>query len=162
MNKEDNSKYEKLKNYAWNYFQYHGTQRLTTFHYYILISSLIASGYFLAIKSFPILGIALGILLVLFSFIFWNLDYRNRQNINISISALEYIESLDLSEESEESRNILNIVTCDQIKTRESNKNKVFWLWHHPLHYSTCLNIIFISFSVFGLVAITFAIISLF
>lgn len=162
MAKEDNSKYEELRNYVWNYFQYHGSQRLATFHYYILISSLIASGYFLAVKSFPVLGIVLGILLMLLSFVFWNLDCRNRQALNISIDALEYIENQELAGESEETRNKLNIMTRDLRLTQELRAKKIFGFWSQPLHYSACMNIIYSSFSVFGLVAVVFAVISLF
>ena len=81
------SKWEKFverRKYAWGYFQYHASQRLTTFHFYIVICTLIGAAYCTVIKAdgVPGVGMVLGLLLCFVSFIFWRLDRRNKQMID--------------------------------------------------------------------------------
>ena len=161
MNNGSNIEYEKLRNYAWNYFQYHASQRLTTFNFYIIISTLVATGYFLALRFFPILSVVFGILIILFSFVFWKLDRRNKQLIRNSENALKYIEGNDFIGEKESRPHILNIFSYEEKQTIELKKKESFWPWSRLLSYSTCFNIIFIAFSVIGFIAIICSIIYL-
>jgi hypothetical protein len=153
------NKYHELRGYIWKYFEYHASQRLTTFNFYIVISTLIATGYFLAIKEVPILSIVLSIFLILLSFIFWKLDLRNKQFIHYSEDALKCIESNDIIDEND--TKALHIFTFEFDQTKElENKKKGFL--NKPLLYSTCFKIVFISFGIFGVIALIMAIINLF
>ncbi len=72
-----------LRKQAWDYFAMHSNQRLTTFNFYIIISSVIMSALFTTLQDnyqVPRVGLALGVLLSFFSFIFWTVDNRNKQS----------------------------------------------------------------------------------
>ena len=71
-------------------------QRLTTFNFYIAISSLLSTGLVASFKTdidFPYLGIVFGLLLILFSFIFWKLDQRNGDLIKGAEATLKFFEA---------------------------------------------------------------------
>jgi len=161
MNAESSQNYEPLRNYLWKYFEYHASQRLTTFNFYIVISTLITTGYFLALRDVPWLAIFLGILVVVLSFIFWKLDCRNRILIRNSIEALEYIEARDKIEEEHEKPHLTQIFLYDWEQTIEGQKNKSPWFWKRHLKYATCLNWVFGGFGVTGILAMGFAIINI-
>lgn len=82
---------ETIHKQAWDYFQLHSTQRLTTFNFYLVIASVLTAGLVSTFQKdfiFPIAGMALGGLLSFFSFIFWVLDRRNSQLIKNAEAAL--------------------------------------------------------------------------
>jgi hypothetical protein len=86
-----------LRKQAWDYFQLHASQRLTTFNFYIVISSLLTTGLlgtFQKDYKTPFLGAGLGALLTFLSFVFWKLDERNKLLIKNAESALRHFESL--------------------------------------------------------------------
>ena len=85
-----------LHKQAWDYFQMHGTQRLTTFNFYIVISSFITAAMFSTFQKdyqAPYIGIILGLLVILLSLIFWKLDIRNSHLIKGAETALKFFES---------------------------------------------------------------------
>src|SRR5262245_54786828 len=87
---------EILHKQSWDYFQLHSQQRLTTFNFYLIISSVITSALFATFYKdykIPHLGILMGFLSSFFSFVFWKIDVRNRQLINTAITALIFFES---------------------------------------------------------------------
>lgn len=84
--------YGELREQAWNFFQMQAGQRLMTFNYYVLISSLLCMGLASSFKDDPYnsyLGASFGFLLILFSFIFCKLDCRNSDLIKGSEEALK-------------------------------------------------------------------------
>jgi hypothetical protein len=86
---------ENLQKQAWDYFQLHSSQRLTTFNVYLGFSTATTAAIFLTFQKdyrAPIVGIILSLLLVVFSFVFWKVDSRNRELIKISEEALKYFE----------------------------------------------------------------------
>src|SRR5438128_2118322 len=84
-----------IRSYVWGHFQLHASQRLTTFNFYIIVSSLIAGALLGVFQGNQprYVGIGLGVLLTFFSFIFWKLDCRTRQLIWHAEEALRQIES---------------------------------------------------------------------
>jgi len=71
MAEEDNGVIKR----AWDYFELHANQRLTTFNFYVVISSLVTTGLLATFEKqyrTPYLGIGLGVLLTLLSFVFWS------------------------------------------------------------------------------------------
>ncbi len=115
-----------LRQYIWNYFQVHASQRLTTFNFYILISTVIATGYVVAVKDggITILAMVFGIILFVLSFIFWKLDLRNRQLIKNAEEGLKYLEGKDEIEKTGEEPHILNIFRYEEKQTNEIKKNE--------------------------------------
>ena len=85
-----------LRKQAWDFFQMQASQRLTTFNFYIALSSLLSGGLAANLKvqdSMMSVGILLGLLLVLSSFVFWKLDQRNNDLIKSAEDALKFFEN---------------------------------------------------------------------
>ena len=81
--------------HAWRYFELHAHQRVTVFNYYIVFAGIILAGLAASLQSnddFAALGIALGILLVLLSWVFWQLDRRTAFLVKHAERALETLE----------------------------------------------------------------------
>ena len=152
------------RQYLWDYFQLHASQRLTTFKFYITVSTVISAGYIatIGVTSIPLLAILLGFILFLLSIVFWKLDSRNKQLIKIAEVGLKYLESLHEFSNSIETNgnmaNVLKIFTNEEEQTNEMRKTKSFWAWRNVYSYSECFNIIFVIFGFLGLVGILYAI----
>jgi len=125
------------RQYVWNYFQLHASQRLTTFKFYITISSIISTGYVAIVGTnvIPILAILFGFILSLLSFIFCKLDSRNKQLIKNAEEALKYLESIhDSSNGIPTNKNVasvLKIFTYEEEQTNRMKKDKSFWPWRN-------------------------------
>jgi len=156
-----NNYHENLRHYIWSYFELHAKQRLITFNYYILISTLLSSGYLIALRDIPLLSLLLSTLLIILSFIFWKLDLRNKQLIKNSENALKCIEGQDSIQEKGEPPNILNIFNYEQRQTEELKKTNVRFPWNKVYTYSTCLNTVFALFAIIGLFGLVYSIITL-
>lgn len=68
---------------VWEYFKLHAEQRLKTFHFYIIIITLLIGSALTILKDKEyIFFIFVGILMSFFFFIFWRLDIRNKELIS--------------------------------------------------------------------------------
>jgi len=158
---DDKNNHEYLRQYIWNYFQVHASQRLTTFNFYILISTVIATGFLIIIRDMLILALILSIILIFLSFIFWKLDTRNKQLITNAEDGLKYLESKDEINDKEDTPHILNIFSYEEMQTQQLRTKKSIWLWNRVFTYSTCFNMIFIAFAILGLFGVFYSIIAL-
>jgi hypothetical protein len=73
---------DSFRDYAWNYFALHADQRMKAFHFYILLSTAITSGFAILIKNGELhkwMAI-LGLLLVFFRLYFGS-STRERANL---------------------------------------------------------------------------------
>ncbi len=76
--------------FAWEWFQYHASQRLTAFNFFLVIMGALVVGYSqAAARSSEILGVALGLLGAIVSLAFWALDIRNQELVECGRSVLE-------------------------------------------------------------------------
>jgi hypothetical protein len=145
---------EALRKQAWDYFQMHSSQRLTTFNFYIVISSVIATALFSTFQKdykVPVLGIPVGLLLVLFSYIFWKLDQRNRQLIKGAEAALKYFESTSTLEDNEGESHVAKIFQHEEYATLKRKANSSIYPWKSYYSYSKSFNRIFLGFAIVGL-----------
>ncbi|MFA6191716.1 MAG: hypothetical protein WC665_05120 [Sulfurimonas sp.] len=134
------------RNYAWQYFTTHAEQRLKTFHFFIIIMTLLIGTIFTLIKlENTFLIILMAALMSFFSFIFWKLDQRNRELINHAQCALKKIEKKSniklFLEESEKTE-----------KQKEAKKDSSFFNRHYS--YSDCFNSVFKLFGIGGITII--------
>jgi hypothetical protein len=70
---------EKALSHAWSYFALHANQRVTVFNYFVVFAGVLSTGMAAAIQNSPkqaFVGMALGLLLVTLSFVFWKIDQR--------------------------------------------------------------------------------------
>ena len=149
------------RQYVWNYFQLHASQRLITFNFYIVISTAIAAGYIVAlgVSSIPVLAIMLGFTISLLSFIFWKLDVRNKLLTKNAEEALKYLEALTYTLGDKNESNVLKIFTYEEEQTNRLKMNKSFWPWKNHYSYSKCFNIVFGVFGILGLLGMVYAIV---
>jgi DNA mismatch repair ATPase MutS len=144
---------KEIWDYVWGYFQVHAAQRLTTFNFYIALSTIVTTGLFATLhKDFqvPALSVVLSFLLLTFSYLFWKLDQRNRSLIRISEAALIALEQ-NISIEG---------VTVGELKLFSHEKDKTSKektsmglarnFRTYPLSYSNCLNAVFVIFASLG------------
>jgi uncharacterized membrane protein len=149
------------RQYVWNYFQLHASQRLITFNFYIVISTAIGAGYIVALRvnSIPVLAILLGFTISLLSFIFWKLDMRNKLLIKNAEEALRYLEALTCTPGDKNKSNVLKIFTYEEGQTNKMKMTKSFWPWKNHYSYSKCFNIVFAVFGILGLLGTVYAIV---
>jgi len=134
---------KEIREQAWKYFELHANQRMTLFNFYITISTALVAGIgvFLNFGKIPnILIVTLGILMIVFSIVFWLLDNRTRYFIHLSERVIREIE-LNYKNES------FRIITIEE---RESNAKSRFF------RYSFALKVVFVLFIILGLISITY------
>jgi hypothetical protein len=79
--------------FAWGWFQYHASQRLTSFNFFLIIVGLLLVGYAQAVDhSWNGFGVALGLLGALVSAGFLALDVRNDELVQCGLTALEKLD----------------------------------------------------------------------
>ncbi len=143
-----------LRKQAWDFFQMQAGQRLTTFNFYIALSSLITTGLaasFNPALCLPSLGIVFGVLLLLFSFIFWKLDHRNRDLIKGAEASLKYYESKSSLKDDKGKPHIAKRFTREDYDTNEKKKQSSWRFWRNHYSYSTCFSAVFMVFGIVGL-----------
>ena len=70
---------DKGLDHAWAYFTLHANQRITVFNYFVVFSGILCTGLAATLQAptrSSFVGIALGLILVMLSFLFWKLDQR--------------------------------------------------------------------------------------
>ncbi len=148
-----------FRQHAWEYFHYHASQRLTTFHFYIIICSIVATGYLTAIKDSNTkpLGIILGLLLPFLSFIFWKLDTRNKQMIKNAEAAIRHLEAESALEDVPEKPHVLKVFTFEEAQSRRLREQNSVWPWKRHYTYSRCFGCVFIVLGFLGLMGAVYA-----
>jgi hypothetical protein len=76
----DAQDWERARDHVWGYFELHAGQRLTMFNFFVVLSGLVTAGLGATMQGSPrmaVLGILLGVVLMLLSFVFWKLDQRS-------------------------------------------------------------------------------------
>jgi hypothetical protein len=140
-----------LRKQAWDYFAAHASQRMTIFNFYIALSSLTASGYFLSFKSESNLQSVrwvIALSLCFFAFVFWKLDERNKALIKNAENALRHFEKADPCDP------MTKVFTQEKEET-DARRRRIrglgrlmFWRLH--LSYSVCFNLVYGAFFVLG------------
>jgi hypothetical protein len=80
------------QDYAWNWFSYHASQRMTVFRFFFLVMGVITVGYYQTIEEQPQIALVLSALAAFFSIAFWRLDARTTELIKIGEALLKEIE----------------------------------------------------------------------
>lgn len=83
------------KQLVWDHFKFNAEQRLKGFNFFVLLSIFADGGVFTALEKGlnPRLLVLLGLFIALLSIVFWLVDSRSRQLINLTIPALKEMES---------------------------------------------------------------------
>lgn len=155
---------EELRKQAWDFFQMQAGQRLTTFNFYIAISSITSTGLAASFKpeiDVPHLSEVLGFLLTIFSFVFYKLDERNRDLIKGAEATLKYFESkATLDDETQDIPHLARRFTREDHETRERKKQRSWFFWRNQYSYSECFRMVFLTFGGIGLIGAAYALLN--
>lgn len=79
---------------VWDHFKFNAEQRLRGFNFFVLLSIFADGGVFTALEKGlnPKLLLLLGLFTVVLVVVFWLVDARSRQLLNLTIPALKEIE----------------------------------------------------------------------
>jgi len=153
---------EDLHKQAWDYFHMHADQRLTTFNFFIVLSSVITTALIASLRGeseVPFLGVLFGLLLTLFSFVFWKLDSRNKQLIKAAEAALKFFESLVELEDTEDEPHVARLFLREEYDTRRIRRRKSILFWRNFFSYSDCFKMVFVSFCLIGVLGMVISIV---
>ena len=140
-------------NYIWEYFRYHASQRLTTFNFYIIICTLLGTGYLRAIDGSLGVAIVLALLFCFITFIFWKLDIRNKQIIDNARKAMRVIERNDERKSMQYREDPCLLFCYLDSQTENEKKKKSFWPWKVYYGYAECFRLVFVLFFFLGVLA---------
>jgi hypothetical protein len=85
----------KMLDHAWRYFALHAGQRMSVFNFFLVLAASVAAVLAASLQregGFHVLGMALGCILVLVSFIFWKLDQRTAFLVKHAEAAIAELE----------------------------------------------------------------------
>ncbi len=97
----DRLNHERALDHCWRYFQLHAVQRLTVFNFYVVLAGLVAAGLSATLQGSPrfaMLGVVLGLILSLLSYVFWKLDQRGSFLVKHAEEAMSEMENATLPE----------------------------------------------------------------
>ena len=152
---------EYLKQQAWNYFALHAQQRLTTVNFYLVVATTLTAA---AVASFgenfgfPGLRLPTGLLLSLLSFVFWRLDFRNRELIEAAETALRCLEGSGPVGDINREPPAEWLFTREYRQSKEREGATVCGRHMVPHTYSDVFNVLFGSFLVIGFLVAVLAV----
>ncbi len=85
-----------IRNHVWAYFALHAQQRMSAFQFFITLETALFGALFLIVqfaKESAAIFSVLGLLIALFSFVFWKIDQRTRDLIKNSEISLLVVEN---------------------------------------------------------------------
>ncbi|MFT7005249.1 MAG: flagellar motor protein MotB [Sulfurimonas sp.] len=153
LDKDTKFTYHDNIDYVFRYFNLHAEQRLKTFHFYIIIITLLLGAIItLAKLNVTIYIIPIAGLMTFFSFIFWKLDIRNKELIRNAEKELKKLEkeigiTLFLNEEG------TNTDLTDEINKMKFGKRYKF---------SKIFELVFSTLGIIGVIIIISVLVSLF
>lgn len=112
---------DKALDHAWGYFVLHANQRITVFNYFVIFAGVLCTGIAASIQSTPRLaavGVALGGLLIILSFVFWRLDQR-------TAFLIKHAEDLIATLEPE----LAPLLASEVQKTTDAKKSQGLWTY---------------------------------
>lgn len=139
------------RDYAWNYFQLHASQRMSSFNFFVVIAALLTTGMAATFKNdwdCHWLGAPLGVSLSVISYLFWKLDQRTRYLIKHAETALKTLET-DWNKDV--CRPHVALFSSEEERTSKlHDKWSIFpSRWH--LTYSNCLSSVHCVFGFLGI-----------
>lgn len=138
--------WEKLREYAWKYFDRHAEQRLKAFNFYILLCGAVIAGMCAVLredKAKWIAEVLAGVVIPFVTIVFWKLDNRTRDLVKHSEECLKAIE--DQYELQDEPTGAPN--QCKLFRREEYERSKC---QPHEWSYTYCFRCLFVLFFLGG------------
>lgn len=140
-----------MREYAWNYFQFHAEQRMKTFDFFLVIAGAIIAGFLTTIREEVPVAAVLGFLLGFMSLVFGKLEKRNRELVRNGEAALKHLDELEGLKDGDDGPNRLKLFARDDFTTQQFPKNKN--IIKAPFSYTVVLACVFWVFGLSGLAA---------
>lgn len=124
--------------HSWRYFELHANQRLTVFNFFVLFSGILTAGLAATLQGserLALVGVAVGTLLCLLSWIFWKLDQRVSFLIKHAERSIGFIERGSLPKEAQ----LFSDEAAEFSKHLQSCSS-----WRSPWTYGRCLRVVFV------------------
>jgi len=141
-----------LRKQALEFFNTHASQRMSLFNFYVVLSGAIIAAYFASFKAemnVELARPALGMLLSLFSYVFWKLDQRNDLLLDVARQALISFEANDPESPG---KDMIRVFTKAEERTRKQRDRR--WKqrspWHIHFRYRECFGLVFAVFFTVG------------
>lgn len=85
---------DEQRQYLYDHYRFNAEQRLRAFNFFVVLSMFADGGVFTAVeKSFhPLILVLLGGFVVIVSAVFWMMDLRSRQLLNLAVPGLRAME----------------------------------------------------------------------
>jgi hypothetical protein len=146
----DREEISEWREYAWKYFSLHAEQRLKTFHFFVVLSTVISGAILTIIKDMSNAAYAAPMcyLLSFLAFIFWKLDQRNRELIKHGESALQSLEKDTMASVPEPAS--VHLFVSEEGKTNAKKRFPKAPLMSAHFSYTNCFNWVFFVFGVGG------------
>jgi hypothetical protein len=144
------------RDYVRKHWAFHADQSLRTFHFFILVVTVILAGLFTYLKDarYPAFAAPVCLLIPILCWIFWRMDCRNRVLIRHAEDILKAIEEIIPADVVPVGQQLF---IQEKRKTDEmvkANYEKSWWnparQWHIPLSFYDSFRAIFIVFGIFG------------
>lgn len=155
---------KELREYAWKYFSLHAEQRLKTFHFFVILATVLVGAISTVAKELGHLGYAapLAYLLATLAFVLWKLDQRNKELIKHGENALKALErQLNIGSKGD-GPHVAQLFVHEEWKTNSTTRFPRSPLLTAHMSYSDCFNVVFFVFGfggfVLGCVFVWFAI----
>lgn len=162
---ESEERIREERKYIWDYFQLHSSQRIASFNFYITLATALLAALGAILQpgaNLPGVAAVLGVVLVLFSFVFWKMDQRNTGLIKNAEAALKYFEEQATADSASPTIPIINVFQRDEELVRERRSRPSIFFWRNHFSYTDCFNLVFFTFGLLGLLGTVLAIIRLF
>ncbi len=153
---------EERRKHAWDYFQFHAQQRLTTFNFFIVFSSLLAGGLLTTFQEkyrAPLVGAGAGFILAIISFVFWKIDVRNKQLIKNAEATLRSVEALWQEQAPADKGPVCAVFLQDEAFITRARAGGSWKFWDRHLSYSDCFNIAYATMALGGLSVAVFVLV---
>lgn len=142
----------------WDYFAIHANQRIQILNFYIVLETFFITGLLTLFQlngELTVFRLLLSFAIIFFSFIFYALDRRTKEMIKFSEEALRNIEQKYVAQYS----NKIMIFSIEQEKTLSERR----WSWFAKkyLSYSKLFQLIYIFFTIIGVLGIIIEVITL-
>lgn len=140
------------REYIWKYFALHSEQRLKTFHFFVILSTVVSGATAAVIKGSTDVSFSspLLFLLAFLAFVFWKLDRRNYELIQHAESVLKALEYANLTEGDSDVGQFLFVSEQEKKDAHSNNRNGS--LANVSFSYSDCFTLVFFVFGVCGFV----------
>jgi hypothetical protein len=91
------------------------------------------------------------------SYVFWKWDRRTSDLIKIAEDALKYFEGQTDLKSTHEEPHVVHIFQREAYLTARQRKRRSIFFWQNYYTYRTCLNLIFVSFAIAGVIGVVLA-----